>query len=235
MSLYRLIVNDLENAANSQKAEFFPRFFKAGKGEYAEGDKFVGIVIPDLRVIAKKYYKEVSLVEIGKLLNSKIHEYRLLALFMLIYKYEKSKDKLVKAELVKFYLDNIHQVNNWDLVDLSSYKLLGNYLLDKDRGVLYFFANSNNLWKQRIAIITTMAFIKKEDYHDTIKIAEILVNHKHDLIHKAVGWMLREVGKRNRAEEEKFLKSYYKTMPRTMLRYAIEKFDENTRLKYLKG
>ncbi|MBP9758668.1 DNA alkylation repair protein [Candidatus Dojkabacteria bacterium] len=235
MILYSKIIKELEQAANSQKAEFFPRFFKAGKGEYAEGDKFVGIVIPDLRVIAKKYYKEVSLVEIGKFLNSKIHEYRLLALFMLVYKYEKSKDELCKTELVNLYLTNIKQVNNWDLVDLSCYKLLGDYLKDKDKGILYDFAKSNDLWKQRIAIITTMAFIKKYDFQDTINIAGILVNHKHDLIHKAVGWMLREVGKRNREEEEQFLKIHYQTMPRTMLRYAIEKFDEETRLKYLKG
>ena len=235
MSLYRLIVNDLENAANPQKAEFFPRFFKTGKGEYGEGDKFIGIVIPDLRIIAKKYFKEITLVEIGKLLNSKIHEYRLLALFMLIYKYEKSKTEFVKAELVKFYLENIEQVNNWDLVDLSCYKLLGDYLKDKDRNILYDFAKTNDLWKQRIAIISTMGFIKKDDYQDTINISGILVNHKHDLIHKAVGWMLREVGKRNREVEERFLKNHYKTMPRTMLRYAIEKFDEESRLKYLKG
>lgn len=230
-----LIIQELQKYSNPQKAEFFPRFFKTGKGEYAEGDSFIGIVVPDCRKVAKKYYKEVDLIEVEKLLESKIHEHRLVGLFILVYKYEATKLDTDRKLIVDCYLNNLSAVNNWDLVDLSCYKLLGDYLHDKDRSILYEFAKSDDLWKQRIAVITTMAFIKNNDFNDTLKIAEILVNHTHDLIHKAVGWMLREVGKRDQKVELGFLDKYYKQMPRTMLRYAIEKFDEPLRLKYLKG
>jgi 3-methyladenine DNA glycosylase AlkD len=163
-------------------------------------------------------------------LQSKYHEHRLTALYILILNFKKQKE-----EVIDIYLRNLERVNNWDLVDSSAPYLLGPYLEDKDRSILYELAKSDNLWKQRIAIITTLYFIKNNDFEDALKISEMLLNHKHDLIHKAVGWMLREIGKRDKKVEEEFLKKYYKNMPRTMLRYAIEKFPEEERQKILKG
>jgi len=171
------------------------------------------------------------LLDIQKLLDSKIHEHRLVGLLILVDKYEKSNNK----EIVDFYLANTKNINNWDLVDLTAHKILGHYLLDKDRTLLYNLARSNDLWEKRISIISTFYFIKNNDFKDALKISEILLNDKHDLIHKAVGWMLREIGKRDQKAEEKFLKKYYKKMPRTMLRYAIEKFDEKKRKAYLRS
>ena len=224
---------DLEKLKNKEKAKILAGFFKTGKGEYGEGDTFLGIIVPEQRKIAKKYYN-LSLNNIEKLLHNKIHEYRLISLFILIDKYKKVDDNL-KKEIFNFYLKNIKQINNWDLVDVSAPNIVGDYLLNKDKKILYKLANSNNLWKRRISIISTFRFIKENDFKDSLKIAEILLNDEHDLIHKAVGWMLREIGKKNQSIEEKFLKKYYKTMPRTMLRYSIERFEENKRQKYLKS
>ena len=220
----------LEKLANKEKAVILQRFFKTRKGEYGYGDLFLGITVPEQRRIAKRY-SHLSLDDLQNLLSSKIHEYRLVALMILIEKYKKED----KKEIINFYLRNTKNINNWDLVDLSSHKILGDYLLNKDKNLLYNLAKSNDLWEKRISIISTACFIKNNKFEDTLKISEILLNDKHDLIHKAVGWMLREVGKKDLKVEEEFLKKYYKKMPRTMLRYAIEKFNKNKREFYLRN
>jgi 3-methyladenine DNA glycosylase AlkD len=223
---------DLKKLANPEKAGILQRFFKTGKGEYGEGDLFLGITVPEQRKIAKKY-SELPLKETQKLLSGKIHEHRLTALLILVIKYKKADDT-DKKRISHFYIKNFKHINNWDLVDLSSEKILGEYLLEKDKSLLYRLAKSKNLWERRIAVITTFAFIRNNRFDDTLKISGLLLNDRHDLIHKAVGWMLREIGKRDQEVEEKFLKKHYRKMPRTMLRYAIEKFDEKKRQFYLK-
>ena len=232
--MYNKIIKELKKYYNPDKADFLPRFFKTGKGEYGEGDKFVGITVPNIRKVAKQFYKQVDLGIIQKLLNNPIHEYRLTGLIMLVYKYEKAEIK-TKGEIVKFYEKNFSAVNNWDLVDLTAHKILGDWLLDKGRKKLYKLARSNDLWEKRISMMSTFAFIRENDFKDTLAIARILLHDDHDLIHKVVGWMLREVGKRDMKTEELFLQKYYKQMPRTMLRYAIERFPESKRLQYLHG
>lgn len=227
---------ELETYINKERALISEKFFKTGKGSYGEGDIFIGITVPEQRKIAKKYYKEIKLAEVEKLLNEKTHEYRLTALLILVYKYQKASSDLEKKEIVELYLKNVSCVNNWDLVDSSADKILGDYfILTNNKELLYDFAITDNLWKQRIAIMSTFYFIRNREYNDTLKIAEILLNHKHDLIHKAVGWMLREIGKRDFKVEYDFLIKNYKKMPRTMLRYAIEKFDEPLRQRFLKN
>ena len=222
---------ELKKISSPRQAKILQRFFKTGKGEYGEGDIFLGIKVPEQRKVADKF-QELSLKDIEKLLNSKIHEYRMSALFILIKQYEKA-DEEYKKEIFNFYLKNTKNINNWDLVDLSAPKIVGDYLLNKPRKILYKLARSSNLWERRIVIISTWIFIKNNEFDDTLKIAKILLNDKHDLIHKAVGWMLREVGKRDQKIEEEFLKKYYLKMPRTMLRYAIERFNEKKRKFYL--
>lgn len=229
------IKKELKSKADAKKASDLMRFFKTGKGQYGEGDKFLGVNVPSQRAIAKKYYSECSLAEISKLLKTKIHEYRLTALFILVYKFEKTKDAEIKKDIADFYIAHTDYVNNWDLVDLSAYKILGSYLMDKDRTLLYEMAEADHLWTQRISIIATFFFIRNNDYVDTLFLAKKLLGHKHDLIHKAVGWMLREIGKRDYDIEYDFLKEHYGNMPRTMLRYAIEKFAEDVRQDFLKG
>ncbi|MEK6892702.1 MAG: DNA alkylation repair protein [Nanoarchaeota archaeon] len=224
---------ELRSFANPSKAKLLQRFFKTGKGEYGEGDVFLGLVVPEQRKIAKKYC-DLTLRDLQELIKSKIHEERLISLFILINKYDRASAE-DKKEIYEFYLKNAKYINNWDLVDLSAPNIPGAHLVDKNREVLYSLAKSENLWEKRIAILSCFSFIKNGDFDDALKIAEILLHDKHDLIHKAVGWMLREIGKRNKKAEEVFLKKYYKTMPRTMLRYAIEKFPENERKKYLNG
>ena len=225
------LVADLQKLENPQKAKILSRFFKTGKGEYGEGDIFLGITVPQTRSIAKKY-TNLNLKDLEKLLSSKIHEHRLIALLILIENYR--KDSIENKNLIfNFYLKNTKFINNWDLVDLSAPKIVGNFLLDKDKSILYNLAKSSNLWEKRMAIISTFAFIRLYKFKHTLKISEVLMKDNHDLIHKAVGWMLREVGKRNKEVEERFLNQYYKKMPRTMLRYAIEKFENNKRKKYL--
>ena len=220
---------DLESLKDSEKAQIYQRFFKTGKGEYGEGDSFLGLTVPQQRKIAKSYV-DISLSDLHQLLDSKIHEFRFTALVILVNKYTKNKDK----KYFDFYLKNIKNINNWDLVDATAPQIIGDYLLNKNKEVLYQLANSDNLWEKRISIISTLMFISKNQFGDTLKISEILLTDKHDLIHKAVGWMLREVGKRNQKIEEEFLDKYYRKMPRTMLRYAIEKFKEDKRQYYLK-
>lgn len=218
---------------NPEKIKSYSWFFKTGKGEYGEGDKFYGIVVPQCRILAKKYV-EITLAEIETLIKSKIHEERLIALLILVLKYQKADEKL-KEEIFIFYLNHTKHINNWDLVDLSAHKIIGQYLLMKDDiSILRKMAKSKNLWERRISIISTFAFINKGSSKETLEIANILVNDEHDLIHKAVGWTLREVGKRVSTEDEKnFLNKHASTMPRTMLRYAIERFPEELRKKYL--
>jgi len=226
------IIDEINSNANPEKAKLLGRFFKTGKGQYGEGDVFLGIMVPIQRKIAKKY--DLSLEEIQSLLSSKIHEQRLISLLILDAKFKKAAQE-EKEKIFNFYLKNTKNINNWDLVDLSAPNIVGNYLLDKDRKILCNLANSQHLWEKRISIISTAPFIRKNDFKDALKISEILLRDKHDLIHKAVGWMLREIGKRDIAVLENFLKKHYKTMPRTMLRYAIEKFPEKTRKDYLAG
>jgi 3-methyladenine DNA glycosylase AlkD len=227
------LIKELEELKNPEQAKNLQRFFKTGKGEYGEGDIFLGIKLPVQREIAKKY-RDLNLTKIGELLKSKIHEHRLIALIILVDKYKKSSEK-GKEEIFHFYLNNTKFINNWDLVDLSSHSIVGNFLLNKDKKILYTLSNSKNLWERRIAVISTFSFIKNNDFADSLALAEILLNDKHDLIFKAVGWMLREIGKKDEKVLENFLKFHYKKMPRTMLRYAIEKFPEERRKRYLAG
>ncbi len=223
---------DLQNLKDPEKAKILSRFFKTGKGEYGEGDVFLGIKVPEQRKVAKKY-TDLTLGDLQKLLSSKVHEHRLTASIILVNKYQKADEKGEK-EIYNFYLKNTGNINNWDIVDTSAPKIVGAYLQDKDKSILYQLAKSDSLWERRIAILSTFRFIKDNEFDDALKISEILLNDEHDLMHKAVGWMLREIGKRDQTIEEAFLKKHYKEMPRTMLRYAIERFDEKKRKAYLK-
>jgi len=224
---------ELQKNSSKEKAEIYSKFFKTQKGEYGEGDIFIGLTVPKQRKIAKKY-SNLSLSKIQQLLKSKIHEYRLTALLIICEKYKKAKEE-EKANIFNFYLKNTKKINNWDLVDISAPNIVGNFLLDKKKSVLYNLANSSNLWEKRIAIVSTLYFIQKKEFEDALAISEILLKDKHSLIHKAVGWMLREIGKRNEPILEDFLKFHYKTIPRTTLRYAIERFEESKRKEYLGG
>jgi 3-methyladenine DNA glycosylase AlkD len=230
--LYDSIIFDLKKLENKEKAKIMSGFFKTGKGQYGEGDKFLGITVPDQRRLAKKY-TEASLVDVKKLLANKIHECRLIGLLILVEKFGKA-DESQRKKIVDFYLDNVRYINNWDLVDLSADKILGEFLSDKDTSILKKFAVSENLWQRRIAIVSTFALIKQNKFGDTLKISKILISDKQDLIHKAVGWMLREVGKRNKKTELDFLKQNYSKMPRTMLRYSIERFSESEKKFFMK-
>jgi len=221
----------LRRHQDKKKAEVLRGFFKTGIGEYAEGDVFLGVTVPVLRKLAREF-KDIELKSAVELLRSSIHEERLLALLILILKYRVSSEK-DKKKIYRIYLGNTRYINNWDLVDVTAKHIVGDYLRDKDRSVLYELARSPLLWDRRIAILSTFHFIENCQFEDTIKIAELLLSDRHDLIHKAVGWMLREVGKRNLEREENFLKVHHKSMPRTMLRYAIEKFPESKRRRYL--
>jgi len=223
---------ELRNFADFKKSNILLKFFKTGIGEYGEGDIFLGIIVPNTRKVAKKYI-DLEFADIKELLYSKIHEERLCALLILVEKFSIADEKEMK-NVFNFYIKNTKQINNWDLVDLSAPKIIGAYLLNKPKNILYKMAVSKNLWKKRISIISTFTFIKAGKYSDSFKIAEILMDDKHDLIHKAVGWMLREIGKRSLKDEISFLNKYYKKMSRTMLRYAIEKFPEEKRQFYLK-
>lgn len=229
----RQVQDELRQIGDPQRAAHSARFFKTGPGQYGEGDVFIGITVPDQRKVAKRSLA-LALGEVEKLLTSSAHEERLTALLILVYQFKKA-DNPRQGEIYDFYLSHTHLVNNWDLVDSSAPYIVGGYLIDKDRAILYELARSDNLWERRIAILATAWFIRAGESKDTFAIAELLLEDNHDLIHKAVGWMLREVGKSCGQEvEETFLKAHYKTMPRTMLRYAIERFDEPLRQKYLK-
>ena len=227
------LTESLRKTADPKTAEHSQRFFKTGKGEYGEGDKFLGIRVPVLRKHAGKY-RHMKLAGIKKLIRSQYHEERLCALFLLVEKYNKGSEE-EKRNICNFYMSSTKYINNWDLVDSSAPYIAGAYFENKDKKPLYDFAISGDMWKRRIAILSTFHMIRKNDFTDALKISEILINDKEDLIHKAVGWMLREIGKRDIVSEKGFLKKYYKIMPRTMLRYAIEKFPETDRQRYLKG
>jgi 3-methyladenine DNA glycosylase AlkD len=235
MIVFKNIKDDLNYFADEKKSGFLPQFFKAFPGGYGEGDMFLGVSVPHQRAIARKYFKVISHGETELLLRGVFHEYRLTAIFILVMKYEKAVTEKEKAAIISLYLDNIDFINNWDLVDSSAYKLLGAWLCNRDKEMLYKLAVSDNLWKQRISIISTLYFIRNGFFEDTLKLAFILLNHEHDLIHKAVGWMLREIGNRDQEAEMEFLRKHYRKMPRTMLRYAIEKFDQDLRQGFLKG
>lgn len=219
-----------------EKAEFFPKFFKTGKGEYGEGDLFLGVKVPDQRSVAKEFYARISMEELSKLLSSQYHEHRLTALFMLISKFEKTKDKAVKDEIVEFYLNHLQHINNWDLVDSSCYKILGRYAFENQKDeLLRTLSDSEEMWHKRIAVVGTMHYVKKGSFDLTKEFVTKNLKHPHDLMHKANGWLLREMGEKNEAELINFLNKHYKEMPRTSLRYAIEKLDEDLRQDYLKG
>jgi len=227
------IQKELRQLADKKIATHSQRFFKTGKGQYGYGDRFLGIRVPVLRKIAKQY-RGTSIKQVSRLLKSEFHEERLLCLLLLVDMFKKENDE-GKRDIYKLYLENTKFINNWDLVDSSAEHIVGAYLRDGDKKPLYELAVTDMLWERRIAITSTFHFIKHGEFDDTLKIAEILLTDKEDLIHKAVGWMLREIGKRDLETEEKFLKKYYRQMPRTMLRYAIEKFPAHKRKKYLKG
>jgi 3-methyladenine DNA glycosylase AlkD len=227
------LMNELKESANPEKAKIFQRFFKTGKGEYGEGDVFIGLTMPQQREIIKKY-TDLSFADLQTLLNSKVHEYRMAALLILNLKYKKAKkDNLEKRKIYEFYMKNTKNINNWDLVDLSAPNVPGAFLLKDGTDTLRILAKSKNLWERRIAIVSTAAFIRNGKLGETLAIAEMLLHDEHDLIHKAVGWMLREVGKKNKNVLEIFLTSRNKEMPRTMLRYSIEKFSPEERKKWM--
>ncbi len=226
------IQNELNRLSNREIAEHSQRFFKTGKGEYGERDKFLGIRVPLLRQLAKKY-KGISINEATLLLKSQFHEERLLSLFILTELY-RAADIQGKKEIYNLYLSNTRFINNWDLVDTSAEHIVGAFLWKRNKKPIYDLAISQNLWKRRISIMSTFHFIKRNDFKDALKASEILLHDKEDLIHKSVGWMIREIGKRNLKIVEEFLEKYYKKMPRIMLQYAIEKFPKSKRQKYLK-
>ena len=227
------IKESLQKLADKNTAEVLQRFFKTGAGEYGEGDVFIGIKVPPLRKLAAEF-QDTPLKSLRRLLKSEIHEERTLALMILVRQFARA-DENVRERIYDFYVAHTSFINNWDLVDGSAPYIIGPFLWKRDRSPLYVLAKSTSLWERRIAILSTFYFIRQNDFVDALKISELLLADEHDLIHKAVGWMLREIGKRDRAVEESFLKTRCRTMPRTMLRYAIERFPEPHRRRYLLG
>ena len=230
--LTKTITNKLQALSDAEKREIFPKFFKAGKGEYGEGDRFLGVTVPNIRAIAK-LHKDISIEEIRELLQSEWHEVRLCALIIMVEK-SKKKDEALRKELFNLYLSQTKRINNWDLVDLSCRFIIGEYLLDKSRDILYQLTQSPLLWDNRIAIVSTYAFIRKGQLEDTYALSDLMMQHPHDLMHKAIGWMLREAGKRNPERLYDYVMSHRADMPRTMLRYAIEKFSPKERTILMK-
>ncbi len=233
MTIAQEIRARLRKLGTKKRAKVSRRFFKTGPGEYGEDDIFLGVTVPELRQLAASY-QAITVREVTQLLRSTIHEERLLALLILCRAYT-SGDGHIQKRIYELYLENTRHVNNWDLVDASAEHIVGAFLTGKSKQPLYALAKSKNLWERRIGIMATFHFIKRGKFEETLKIATILLSDKEDLIHKAVGWMLREVGKRHLQSEERFLNEHYKEMPRTMLRYAIERFPESKRQRYLKG
>lgn len=223
------IYNALVARSNEEKKIVLPRFFKTGKGQYGEGDKFLGVTVPNIREVAKEY-KDVSIDILKELIHSPWHEMRMCALIILVNNSKKS----VTKETFDFYLSQTNHINNWDLVDLSAPQIVGQYLLNKNRDILYKLAESDSLWDNRIAIVSTLTFIRNNDLDDTYKLSLKMMNHKHNLMHKAIGWMLREAGKRDTKRLYDFVMEHKSVMPRTMLRYSIEKFDKETRLELMR-
>ena len=227
------VKRELRQASNRGDAIQLQRYFKTGPGEYGEGDKFIGVRLGPLRKLARTY-RGLTGPDIRNLLQSAIHEERMLALLILVDQFKRTDDPR-REQIYHLYISNIKRVNNWDLVDVSAPAIVGAYLYDKSREPLYELAQSGHLWSRRVAMLSTLYFINQGDFGDSLKIARTLLDDDHDLIHKAVGWMLREIGKRDRKAEEQFLARHYKEMPRTMLRYAIERFPESKRKRYLSG
>ena len=228
------VLSELQSIGSSEKAVHLSRFFKTGPGQYGEGDRFLGVMVPYSRAIAKAN-KAMPLEEVQLLLESPWHEARLCALLILVYRFKERKiTEEEREQIYSFYIKNARRCNNWDLVDLSCRDIVGEYLVDKERSILYRLADSENLWEQRIAIVATWAFIRRLDFNDTLALAERLMAHKHDLMHKAVGWMLREVGKKDRETLTNFLEKNATQLPRTTLRYAIEHYPESQRQYFLK-
>jgi len=223
----------LETLADPDKAAHALRFFKCGPGEYGEGDRFLGIRVPELRKLARDF-RDLDQEAVLELLHSPLHEKRLLALLLLVERYRRS-DPAGRMQIYRFYLDNTRYINNWDLVDSSAEHIVGAHLWERPRDPLLRLADSPLLWERRIAVIASFHFVKKGDFDTTLELAELLLDDPHDLIHKAVGWMLREVGKRDFEQEAVFLRRHYRSMPRTMLRYAIERFPERLRQDFLQG
>ena len=224
---YSKIIKELRGLSDDEKKTVLPRFFKTGKGEYGEGDRFLGVIVPNTRKVAKNH-KDSPYIVIEMLLESEWHECRLCALLMLIEKYKKEPD-----QVVQFYLTHTKGINNWDLVDLSAPYILGDFLKDKtDRNVLYDLAGSSVMWERRIAVVSTLMLIRDDQLDDTFRLAEMLIDSRHDLMQKSIGWMLREVGKRDKGLLVQFIEKHKHEMPRTMLRYAIEKFPEPERREF---
>jgi 3-methyladenine DNA glycosylase AlkD len=235
-SIYLEILEALQFLSTPEKRDFLPYFFKTGKGEYAEGDQFIGVVVPDSRKIVKEFWQKAELSDVQEILKSEFHEMRLVALLILVHQFEKSKDKTQQKKLVEFYLKNTQYINNWDLVDCSCYKILGRYCFEnQDDAILNLLSEEDNLWSKRIAVVATKYHVKKGSFTLLKELALKNLHHEHDLMHKANGWLLREMGKKEPKELLDFLNRYYKEMPRTTLRYAIEKLDENLRQDYLIG
>jgi 3-methyladenine DNA glycosylase AlkD len=229
----RQIEHAIRKRRSKEHADVMQRFFKTGPGEYGEGDVFVGVNVPEIRKLAKQH-RDTELDQLEDLLDSPIHEVRLCALFIMNLRYARG-DKKQQGALYRLYGRKRRRINNWDLVDASAHRIVGPYLETRSRRPLYEWARSKHLWTRRIAIMSTLHFIKQSDFEDTLAISELLLHDEHDLIHKAVGWMLREVGNRDGAVEEEYLRANYQEMPRTMLRYAIERFPESKRKAYLEG
>lgn len=235
MSSLKQIIDVLTSNSDPKKAKTMQKYFKSGKGEYGEGDEFLGLTVPVQRMIAKEFYKELNFIEIQELLDSKIHEYRLTGILILVLKYEKTKDQEVRNEIVAFYLKNSLRFNNWDLVDSGCYKILGHYVFHNHKEeILYKLAQSEHLWEKRIAVVSTYYFIKNKSLNIVPEMVLMNLNHPHDLMHKANGWMLREMGNIDEAMLLDFLDEYATQLPRTSLRYAIEKLDVSLRQYYLK-
>ena len=232
-----LLLSDMLAQAEPSQVPGLSRFFKTGRGEYGEGDRFLGIKVPVTREVVRRRWKDTTFQDLEECLASEYHELRLAGLLALVQIFSHAKKRAdVQRDCIDFYLSHTDRINNWDLVDLSCYPLLGEWLLDKDRSVLYSLArDGRTLWEQRIGIVSTMTFVRHGQLDDTFAIADILLHHPHDLIHKAVGWLLREAGKRDKAALTGYLEPRFRQMPRTMLRYAIEKFPEEERQRYLKN
>ncbi len=222
------IYNALVARSDEEKKIVLPRFFKTGKGQYGEGDKFLGVTVPNIREVAKEF-KDINFYIINELIHSPWHEMRMCALLILV----NNSQKEVTKDTFDFYLSQTKYINNWDLVDLSAPQIVGKFLLDKKRDTLYQLAENDLLWDNRIAIVSTLTFIRNNDLDDTYQLSLKMMNHKHDLMHKAIGWMLREAGKRDTKRLYNFVMEYRNIMPRTMLRYSIEKFDKETRKKLM--
>lgn len=231
--------NEIEEAMfalqNEEQAGGLMRFFKTGKGDYGEGDRFLGIKVPLTRKVVKQYWQACTEAQVEDMITSPYHEIRLCALLIMVQKYKHAVNDEERKKQVDFYLAHTAYINNWDLVDMSSYEIPGAWYSGRDKQVLYNMARTGSLWEQRIAMVSTMCWVRSGKYEDCLRMADILLHHEHDLIHKAVGWLLREVGKRDEALLKAYLSTRYKGMPRTTLRYAIEKFSSEERIQYLKG